>query len=57
MGQRVGRGDRLGSVGTTGNARDPHLHFAVHQMDEDDPWYEGTPVNPYPLLAGAGERR
>ena len=21
-------------------------------MAEDEPWYEGTPVNPYPLLKG-----
>lgn len=53
-GQRVARGDRLGSVGSTGNASPsgPHLHFAVHQAEPDEPWYEGTPVNPYPLLAG-----
>ena len=50
-GQRVERGDRLGSVGSTGNAADPHLHFAVHRMAPDEPWYEGTPVNPFPLLA------
>jgi murein DD-endopeptidase MepM/ murein hydrolase activator NlpD len=58
-GQRVARGDRLGSVGSTGNANPagPHLHFAVHRMGRDEPWYEGTPVNPYPLLAGEGEAR
>lgn len=55
-GQRVAPGDRLGSVGSTGNANPagPHLHFAVHRMAPEDPWYEGTPVNPYPLLAGGG---
>jgi murein DD-endopeptidase MepM/ murein hydrolase activator NlpD len=54
-GQRVARGHRLGSVGSTGNANPagPHLHFAVHRADPDEPWYEGTPVNPYPMLAGA----
>ncbi|HET9429277.1 MAG TPA: M23 family metallopeptidase [Allosphingosinicella sp.] len=58
-GQRVERGDRLGSVGTTGNAGEagPHLHFAVHQMGRNESWHEGTPVNPYPLLAGQGRAR
>ena len=58
-GQLVARGDRLGSVGSTGNASPsgPHLHFAVHRAEPGDPWYEGTPVNPYPLLAGSGARR
>ena len=53
-GQQVRAGDRLGTVGSSGNANPagPHLHFAVHRMDADDRWHGGTPVNPYPLIAG-----
>ncbi len=58
-GQKVERGARLGSVGSTGNANPagPHLHFAVYRMEPGEPWYEGVPVNPYPLLAGEGQGR
>lgn len=53
-GQAVRRGDPLGTVGSTGNANPagPHLHFAVHSMAEGEDWHEGSPINPYPLLAG-----
>ena len=53
-GQRVERGAALGTVGSSGNANPaaPHLHFAVHRMEADDDWHGGTPVNPFPLLAG-----
>ncbi len=53
-GQAVSRGDVLGTVGSSGNAdaSGPHLHFAVHRASPDQDWHEGTPVNPYPLLAG-----
>jgi murein DD-endopeptidase MepM/ murein hydrolase activator NlpD len=53
-GQRVSRGTRLGTVGFSGNANPagPHLHFAINRMTPGEKWYDGTPVNPYPLLAG-----
>ncbi len=51
-GQVLLRGDPLGTVGATGNARKdaPHLHFAVIRLDSDKKWWGGTPVDPYPLL-------
>ncbi|MGB3739845.1 MAG: M23 family metallopeptidase [Pontixanthobacter sp.] len=52
-GQRVRRGQRLGTVGSTGNAsRDaPHLHFAILRTTRDAKWWEpASAVNPYPLL-------
>jgi murein DD-endopeptidase MepM/ murein hydrolase activator NlpD len=53
-GQQVKRGQVLGKVGHTGNANPagPHLHFAINQMRGGEKWYQGTPINPYPLLAG-----
>jgi murein DD-endopeptidase MepM/ murein hydrolase activator NlpD len=53
-GQVIERGDPIGRVGSTGNASPagPHLHFAIHRMAEGESWHEGTPINPYPLLAG-----
>lgn len=47
VGRHVRRGDVLGGVGQTGNARSPHLHFQV--LDRADGG-RGTPVNPYILL-------
>jgi murein DD-endopeptidase MepM/ murein hydrolase activator NlpD len=53
-GQQVKRGQRLGLVGHTGNASPagPHLHFAINQMQPNEKWWHGAPINPYPLLAG-----
>ena len=53
-GMRVTRGQRLGSVGFTGNANPagPHLHYAVHRLADGDAFHEGTAVNPYLLLVG-----
>ena len=46
------RGDTLGYVGTSGNApKDtPHLHFQLMRMPPDNKFWNGEPINPYPLL-------
>lgn len=53
-GQQVKRGQVIGRVGHTGNANPggPHLHFAINKMQPGEKWHQGTPINPYPLLAG-----
>jgi len=57
-GASLRRGDRVGDVGTTGNApKDtPHLHFAIFRLGAAKRWWEGQPVNPFPLLQKAEER-
>lgn len=46
------RGDTIGYVGTSGNApKDtPHLHFQVMRMPADRRFWDGEPINPFPLL-------
>lgn len=51
VGARVSAGQRLGGVGTSGNARGtpPHLHFSVGRNRADDGAF-----NAYQILSGAG---
>jgi len=51
-GQWLRRGQLLGYVGSTGNASPeaPHLHFAVFELGPEKRWWEGRPINPYPLF-------
>jgi murein DD-endopeptidase MepM/ murein hydrolase activator NlpD len=52
-GQGVSRGQRLGAVGSTGNADPaaPHLHFAVLRAEPEAHWWEpAEAIDPLPLL-------
>ncbi|MBA2356028.1 MAG: M23 family metallopeptidase, partial [Acidobacteria bacterium] len=51
-GAAVRRGQVLGYVGSTGNAdKDaPHLHFAIFRLGPERRWWEGEPVDPFPVL-------
>ncbi|KLE35659.1 M23 family metallopeptidase [Aurantiacibacter luteus] len=54
-GMAIRRGQRLGTVGSSGNADPtaPHLHFAMMRtLPEADWWEPSTAVNPFPLLTG-----
>ena len=53
-GDRLRQGQVIGYVGSTGNASDdaPHLHFGIFALGPEKRWWEGTAINPYPLLTG-----
>lgn len=52
-GIRIKQGEVIGYVGSTGNAPEgsPHLHFAIAILGADKKWWQGEPIDPYPLLA------
>ena len=58
-GAKVRAGQVIAYVGDTGNAGpgNYHLHFGVSRMGFGDRWWQGEPVNPYPLLVGGDARR
>jgi len=47
-------GQTLGFVGSSGDADPgaPHLHFAIQVLAAGERWWQGRPINPYPLLRG-----
>ena len=51
-GDKVRRGQTIGFVGVSGNApKDtPHLHFAIFELTDAKRWWQGTPIDPYPIL-------
>jgi murein DD-endopeptidase MepM/ murein hydrolase activator NlpD len=55
-GATVRKGDTVGYVGTTGNAPPdtPHLHITIFKLGPEKRWWQGTPINPFPLWAMGG---
>ena len=51
-GMHVAQGDVIAYVGSSGdaNAAAPHLHFEIHVLSPEKHWWQGTPINPYPVL-------
>lgn len=54
QGKAIQRGEVIAYVGDTGNAGagNYHLHFAISKPTAPGKWSGGTPIDPYPILAG-----
>ena len=54
-GEYLRKGQLLGFVGSTGNARPdaPHLHLAVFRLGPERQWWRGTPINPFLIWRSA----
>ena len=54
-GQQVRAGDVIGYVGSTGDASQaaPHLHFTIFELGPEKHWWQGTAINPFPVLLQA----
>ena len=54
VGKTVWQGETIGYVGDTGNAGtgNYHLHFSIMIVKDPKRYWEGTNINPYPLLRG-----
>lgn len=53
-GKQVRQGEVIAYVGDTGNAGagNYHLHFSIAMASDPNRYWEGTNINPYPLLRG-----
>jgi peptidoglycan LD-endopeptidase LytH len=57
-GDHVKKATVIGYVGDTGNAGpgNYHLHFAISLVGDPKRFWDGQPVNPYPLLRGTAQK-
>jgi murein DD-endopeptidase MepM/ murein hydrolase activator NlpD len=57
-GRPLQRGDLIGTVGSSGNARAnaPHLHFAIYRPGTPGLRWPGAAINPYEVWRGSAGR-
>jgi murein DD-endopeptidase MepM/ murein hydrolase activator NlpD len=49
-GDKIAQGQMIGTVGRTGNATTPHLHFEILHANDKRQWWRGRAINPYWVL-------